>query len=256
MRLFDSHCHLNMKHFKDDWREVYEKAKKAGIYRMVVVGWDLSSSERAVKMVEGMDGAYAACGFHPHDAKLFREEDILNLKRLLSHPKVVALGETGLDYYYDNSPREIQRKVFEAQLSLAKEVNKPVIIHVRDAHEDAFSIIENVGLPEGGGVLHCYTGGTKYLEKGLSLGLYVSFSGIITFPNADDLRKAASLVPLERVLIETDSPYLAPRPHRGERNEPSYLLYVLEEVARARGENKERLAFLTYENANKFFRIK
>lgn len=255
MKLFETHCHLNMRHFKDDWREVYERAKKAGIYRMVIVGWDLSSSERAVKMAEGMDGVYAACGFHPHDAKLFREDDILRLRELLSHPKVVALGETGLDYYYDNSPRDIQRRVFERQLALAKEVNKPLIIHVRDAHEDAFSIIESSGLPEGGGVLHCYTGGTKYLEKGLSLGLYISFSGIVTFPNADDLREAARLVPEDKLLIETDSPYLTPKPYRGRRNEPSYLIYVLGEIARAREEEEEEIAILTYENANRFFRI-
>lgn len=255
MRLFDSHCHLNMRHFKEDWREVYERARKAGIYRMVIVGWDLPSSERAVKMAEEMDGAYAACGFHPHDAKLFREEDVLKLRGLLSHPRVVALGEMGLDYYYDNSPREVQRETFERQLALAKDVNKPVIIHVRDAHEDAFSIIKNIGLPEGKGVLHCYTGGTRYLEEGLSLGLYISFSGIVTFPNADDLREAARLVPQDRLLIETDSPYLTPKPYRGKRNEPSYLTYILEEIARVRKEEEERIAILTYENASMFFRI-
>jgi len=242
-----------MKHFKEDWREAYERARKVGVYRMVVSGWDISSSERAIKMAESLEGVYAACGFHPHDSKLFQKEDIEKLRKLLSHPKVVALGEIGLDYYYDNSPRDIQREVFEKQLRLAKEIDKPVVIHVRDAYEEAFWIIKEVGLPQKGGVLHCYTGGTKHLDEGLSLGLYISFSGIVTFPNADDLREAVYLTPPERLLIETDSPYLTPKPYRGKRNEPSYLPYVLDEIAKLKGQDREEVAILTYENANRFF---
>ncbi len=244
-----------MRHFKDDWKSTYERGLKAGVYRMVVVGWDISSSERALKMTDEAEGVYAACGFHPHDSKLFRDGDDVKLRKLLSHPKSVALGEIGLDYYYDNSPRDVQLKVFEAQLALAKEIDKPVVIHVRDAYEEALSVVRNVGLPSSGGVLHCYTGGTSFIEKALSFGFYISFSGIITFPNADDLRESAKMVPKEKLLIETDSPYLAPKPHRGKRNEPSYLIYVLRGLANVRGEEEEELALVTYENANRFFRI-
>lgn len=256
MKLFDTHCHLNIRHFKDDWKEAYKRAKDAGVCRMVVVGWDASSSERAVKIAEELDEAYAACGFHPHDSKFFREEEHIQLlKRLISQPKTVALGEIGLDYYYDNSPRNVQRSVFERQLCLAKELNVPVIIHLRDAYEDALSIIRDVGLPQRGGVLHCYSGGTKFLERSLSLGLYISFAGIVTFPKAVDLREASRLVPEDKLLIETDAPYLAPKPYRGRRNEPAYLIHVLREIARVRGGDEAELAKITYENANKFFKL-
>ncbi len=256
MRLFDTHCHLNIRHFKDDWKEVYERAKDVGVLKMVIVGWDASSSEKAVKMAKELDGVYAACGFHPHDSKLFNEvKHVPFLKELISHPKTVALGEIGLDYYYDNSPRDVQRSVFERQLALAVELDVPVIIHLRDAYEDAFSIIRDVGLPRSGGVLHCYSGGTKFLDRSLNLGLYISFAGVVTFPKAVDLREASRLVPEDRLLIETDAPYLAPKPYRGRRNEPAYLIYVLREVARVKRVDEAELAKITYENAIKFFKL-
>jgi len=250
MRLIDSHAHLNFPQFDADREAVIARARKAGLVAILNVGTDLASSRAAVKLAEKYDFLYAAVGVHPHDARTLTPTVLDELRRLARHPKVVAIGEIGLDYYRDLSPRPMQQWAFADQLALAAELGLPVVVHSREAHDDVLATLQGW---DGVGVLHSYSAGPERLEEVLELGFYIGISGPVTFPKANRLRAVAAAVPLERLLVETDCPYLTPVPHRGRRNEPAYVQYVVEAVARARETSPKAVARATADNARRLF---
>jgi TatD DNase family protein len=256
--IVDSHCHLDFEDFHEDLPSVLERARGAGITAMVCVGsgGDLATAERAAMLATKESDVFAAVGIHPHDAGKITPEFWPVLEKLAKAPRVVGIGETGLDYFYDHSPRQVQREVFTRFLELAVSAKLPVICHVRDAHDDATAILRAGPIPDAGGVLHCFSGNVEQARGYLDLGLHLSFSGVITFKKADDVRKAAAYAPLDRVLVETDAPYLAPVPHRGRRNEPAFVLHTLETLAQIRGISPEEAAQSTTANAFRLFKLK
>jgi len=209
----------------------------------------------AIRLADDYPTVYAALGTHPHDAKYVNQNGLEELKALASHPKVVAIGETGLDYYYLHSPKEAQKEAFRAFIGIANELSVPLILHVRDAHKDALSILKKEGPPGKGGVAHCFSGSYEAAKELLDSGFYISFTGVITFPNANSLREVVQKVPVERMLIETDAPYLTPVPHRGKRNEPSYVKYVAEKVAEVKGLSLQDVGRITTLNAKRLFNL-
>ena len=252
MRLIDSHAHLDFPQFDPDRRAVIERAQEAGLVAILNVGTDLTSSRAAVGLAERYEFIYAAVGVHPHDAKTVTPAVLGELRALARHPRVVAVGEIGLDYYRDLSPRPVQRRAFFDQLALAAELALPVVIHSREAHDDVLTILRE---RQGTGVLHSYSAGPERLTEALELGLAIGISGPVTFKKAKRLREVAATAPLDRLLVETDCPYLTPEPHRGRRNEPAHVQYVASAVARARGEAAETVAQAMVENACRVFGI-
>jgi len=252
MALIDSHTHLDFPQFDTDREAVIARAREAGLAAILNVGADLPSSRAAVALAEQYDFIYAAVGVHPHDARTVTPAVLDELRALARHPKVVAVGEIGLDYYRDLSPRPVQRQVFADQLALATELALPVVIHSREAYDDVLAALRGW---QGAGVIHSYSAGLERLEEVLALGFFASISGPVTFRRAHRLRAVAAAVPLERLLVETDCPYLTPVPYRGRRNEPAYVRYVAEAVARARGISDEALARATADNARRLFDI-
>jgi TatD DNase family protein len=250
--LIDSHAHLDFEQFDSDREQVLQRARDSGVERIITVGTDLESSVAALQLAQRFDALVAAAGVHPHSAGAFDDGDWPQLAALWAAREVCAVGETGLDYHYDHSPRPRQRELFARHLEASGDVGLPLIIHVREAYDDAFAAIADSGLPSGG-VLHCFTGGVAEAEKALELGLYVSFSGIATFPKAETIREAAQRVPADRLLVETDAPYLAPVPKRGKRNEPSFVVHTAQRVAEARGESYDALCAQTRENTRRLF---
>jgi TatD DNase family protein len=256
--LVDSHCHLDLPQFDADREAVIVRAAESGVTRIVNPGVDLPSSRAAVALALRQHGCiYAAVGSHPHEAKTLDAVALKELKQLAASPRVVAVGEIGLDYYRDLSPREAQRRAFEAQLELAAELDLPVIVHDRDAHDDALAILHDwcTSLPaprstlhEHPGVLHSFSGDVAMAEQVVALGFFIGVSGPVTYKNADRLRDVVRAVPLERLLIETDAPYLTPHPHRGQRNEPAYVRFVAQAVADVRGLTLEQVAAQTTAN--------
>lgn len=251
MNLTDSHCHLDDRQFDQDRERVIERALQAGVRRILAIGTgdgppDL---EAAIRLAERYPPILASVGIHPHDAAKAAPADFDHLRALIRHPRVVAVGEIGLDYHYDFSPRERQREVFLEQLRLAAEFGKPVIIHTREAWEDTMTMLEQHARPAGlKGIMHCFSGGPGEARRALDLGFLLSFAGIVTFPKAVHVREAARSAPLERLLVETDAPYLAPVPHRGKRNEPAWVVETARRLAELRGEPLERLAAETSRN--------
>ena len=250
MHLIDSHAHLDSHKFDGDREAAIERAREAGVAAILNAGGDLASSRAAVALAERHDFIYAAVGVHPHDARTVAPAVLDELRALSRHPKVVAIGEIGLDYYRDLSPRPVQRQALADQLALAAELGLPVVVHSREALDDVLAALQGW---EGTGVLHSYSGGPERLEEVLELGFSIGISGPVTFPKSERLRAAAAVVPLERLLVETDCPYLTPVPYRGRRNEPAYVRYVAEAVARARGMDAESLARAAAENARRLF---
>jgi TatD DNase family protein len=255
--IVDSHCHLDFEDFRDDLPGVLERARGAGIVAMVCVGsgGDLATAERAVELAAKEPDVFAAIGIHPHDAGKILPEFWPALEKLARAPRVVGIGETGLDYFYDHSPRQVQQEVFTRFLTLATSAKRPVICHIRDAHDDAVAILRAGPLPDAGGVLHCFSGNVEHARRYLDMGLYLSFSGVLTFKKSDDLRKAAAYAPIDRILVETDSPYLAPIPHRGKRNEPAFVLETLHVLAQVRGISPARAAEATMANTFRLFNL-
>ena len=246
MNWTDNHCHL-----PDDLNEasqVVEDAKEMGVHRLIDVGTSVIRSGECISRAEQLDGVWATAGVHPHDAK----DGIEGLEELLPHPKTVAVGECGLDYYYDHSPRDIQRAVFAQQIQLAHQFNLPLVIHTRDAWSDTFDLLDKEGMPPKT-VFHCFTGGPDEATAAIERGAYLSFSGIVTFPSAPELRAAAALTPSNRYMVETDAPYLAPVPKRGKQNRPGWVTLVGEGVAEARGEQLAVVATETWNNAENFY---
>ena len=252
--LVDSHAHIDDDRFDSDRDEMLSRARAAGVGLIVNIGADMASSARSVALAEQYPQVYATVGMHPHDAKDMREQDYQQLVRWAAQPKVVAIGEIGLDYHYDLSPRPVQQEVFLRQLDIARQTGKPFVVHEREAHADTFEIIRSAakGLE---GVFHCFSGSVETARQYLKLGFYVSIAGPVTFPKSAKTKEVARYVPLDRLLVETDSPYLTPQAFRGRRNEPAYVRLVAEEIAALREVSLEELARATSENACRLFRI-
>ncbi len=246
--LTDSHCHLDDKKFADDLDAVLARAEAAGVTRLISIGTGDGPPEldRAVRLAERYPQIYATVGVHPHDASKATPETITHLRGLAGHPKVVAIGEIGLDYHYDFSPRDVQRNLFIEQLLLAREVDLPITIHTREAWEDTVEILKQTG--SGPGIMHCFTGTPNQAREALDLNLHLAFGGVITFKTAENVREAAALVPDDRLLIETDAPYLAPIPWRGKRNEPSFITQTVRTLADVRHTTPEHIAEVTAAN--------
>ncbi|WP_053954862.1 TatD family hydrolase [Inediibacterium massiliense] len=254
--LFDSHAHLDDPRFDKDRDEIIKRAQENGISYIVNPGSDFETSVRSIEMAKEYDMVYAAVGVHPHDVKDMDEITLSLLKGLSKKPKVVAIGEIGLDYHYDHSPRDLQREWFRRQIHLAKEVKLPIIIHDREANDDVLRILKEEEAFETGVVLHCYSGSAELARQYIKLGAYISIAGPVTFNNARKTVEVVESIPLEYLFVETDSPYLTPVPYRGKRNEMSYVKYVAEKVANIKGISIEEVAHQTTENAKKFFNIK
>jgi len=253
MTLVDHHCHLDFPDFADELDGVIARAKTAGVGLMVSISTRVRRFDRLLQIADAHANVFCSIGTHPHYAHEELDVPVEEIVRLSQHPKVVAIGEAGLDYFYDNSPRAAQAKGLRNHIAAARETQLPLVIHARDADEDMASILEeemaNGTFPA---VLHCFTGGADLARRGLALGLYVSFSGILTFKNSEALREVARSVPLDRLLVETDAPYLAPGKYRGKRNEPAYVVQNAAELAKVKGVTLEELAQVTTEN---FFRL-
>jgi len=256
LELIDSHAHVDSSRFDDDRDEVIERALQAGVRRMIAIGqWqDPGDFGGAFELARRHPGTFfATIGIHPHEVARVPEEDWARLEALAARPETVAVGETGLDYHYDNSPREDQRRWFRHQLELATRLDKPVVVHTREADDDTFAIVQETPPPSG--VIHCFTGGPDRARAYLDLGLYLSIPGVVTFKNAGPLRDAVQMAPLDRLLIETDCPYLAPIPHRGKRNEPAFVRLVAEQIAELKGIPLAEVAKATTANAARLFRL-
>ncbi|WP_087974020.1 TatD family hydrolase [Oceanobacillus rekensis] len=254
--LFDTHVHLNARQFEEDREETIQRALDAGVRYMVVVGFDRETIPLAIEIAEQNETIYAAVGWHPVDAIDMTDEDLQWIKDLSAHPKVVAIGEMGLDYHWDKSPKEVQKEVFRKQIRLAKEVNMPIIIHNREATGDIIEILKEEEAREVGGIMHCYNDSVDYVQACLDMNFYISLGGPVTFKNAPLPKEVAKQVPLGRLLIETDAPYLAPHPNRGKRNEPAYVKLVAEKIAELREMDVEELSERTTKNGLSLFGIK
>ncbi|MBV9283545.1 MAG: TatD family hydrolase [Acidimicrobiia bacterium] len=243
----DSHCHVQ---YEGVGAEAVEAARADGVERVVTIGTDTEESRKAIDVARQLDGVWATVGVHPHDAS----EGVEGIIPLLREPEVVAVGECGLDYHYDHSPREVQRRVFAQQIALAHEHDLALVVHTREAWDVTFAVLEAEGVPERT-VLHCFTGGPEEARRGLDAGAHLSFSGIVTFKNADDVRAAAALCPLDRLLVETDAPYLAPVPHRGQPNRPAWVKVVGEALAAVTNVAVDEIEGVTWENTERVFQL-
>ncbi len=254
--LIDSHVHLDDLRYDTDRNAVLQRAEAAEVEAMITIGCDLATSRAAVTLAQAHPRVFATIGVHPHEAKEIKEGWYEAFRSLARQPKVVAYGEIGLDYHYDHSPREVQRERFREQIHLARELALPLVIHTREAQEDTVTILREEGAKDLGGVFHCFSGDAWLAKDALDLGFYLSFSGVLTFKNATMLRDIAKTVPLDRLMIETDCPYLTPVPYRGKRNEPAYVQYVAETLAEVRRNGSlESIARSTMDNTKRLFRI-
>jgi len=253
LSIVDSHAHLGMDDFNKDLEDVLKRSRNAGVLWVLVPATDAESGRRVVELCEKYDDVYGAVGIHPHDADKAEQEDIEEIASLLTHPKIKAVGEIGLDFYYSFSPREAQERVFSMHLALAKVHNLPVVIHSRDAVDDALAIIDACP-DEVKGVFHCFTGTLKELEAVLERGFYVSVGGMVTFKNFNAL-DVVKRIPLEKLLVETDAPYLTPVPFRGKRNEPAFLPYIVKTLAEIYNKSADEISRVTTTNAEKLFNV-
>ncbi|MBI3269629.1 MAG: TatD family hydrolase [Planctomycetes bacterium] len=250
---FDTHAHLDFEELFAELDAVVERARAAGVEDIVTIGTHAAANRRTLEIARRFPRVYAAVGIHPHDAKAAGEDGWSEFEALARDPRVVAIGETGLDYAKEYSPREDQFRVFRRQLELAQAIGKPVILHCRNAFDDCLALIREVRTPPVRGIVHCFSGDAAVAASFLELGFHVSFAGPLTYPKSDRLREAAASVPLDRILIETDCPFLAPQPRRGKRNEPAYVVHTGEELARVRGLPAAEVAARTTENARRLF---
>ena len=256
--LVDSHCHIDDAKFTGDRDEIVERAINHGVQRMIAVGTGdgLPDLESGIRLADKYPSIYATVGIHPQYAKEATDDHINALKDLLQHPKVVAVGEIGIDYYWKPIAKDEQHHIFLRQMELAAEARKPIVIHTREAWDDTFALLEQHWVPTGlPCILHCFTGGPNEAKRANTNGFYVSFSGVVTYPKATDVHESAKLIPSDRLLVETDSPYLAPVPFRGKRNEPSYVVYTAEKLAELRGEDFASVAATTTSNIRRVFGV-
>ncbi len=253
--IFDSHTHLNAEQFNDDIPETIERAKELGVTKMAVVGFDTPTIEKSLQLSHDYSNIYSIIGWHPTEAGSYTNDVEKKLQEQLTMPKVVALGEIGLDYYWMEDPKEVQAEVFRRQIAIAKEMNLPISIHTREALADTYQILKEEDIRDIGGIMHSFSGDFEWAKRFLDLGMHISFSGVVTFKKAQDVQEAATHVPLDRLLVETDAPYLAPVPYRGKRNEPGYTRYTVEKIAELRNLPVEEVALQTWKNAHRLFRI-
>lgn len=255
MTIIDSHCHLDFPDFADDLDGVVQRARAAGVERMITIGTRVSKAAGAAAIAQKYEDVFFTVGTHPHEAGQHGAEDFAAMREFASHPKCVGIGEAGLDYHYDNAPRDVAARVFRGQIRLARELDLPLVIHTRDADDDMAAILtDEMGQGRFRALLHCFTGSRELALTALDLGLFISFSGVVTFKNSEGLRAIARNTPLDRILVETDAPYLAPTPHRGRRNEPAFVVDTARVVAEARGLSLEELASATRANTHDVFR--
>jgi TatD DNase family protein len=256
MRLFDTHAHLHFPDFADDLDAVLERARAAGVRGMVTIGTDRDTNGTVVELAKRLPDVWATVGIHPHDAAEATEADFEEMERLASEEaRVVGFGEMGLDFFRNLSPPDVQKKVFRRQIDIARRARKPVVVHCRDAHEDVLAILGEERAGDTGGVMHCFSGDVEIARRCLDLGLYISLAGPVTYKNARALPDVARFVPEDRLVVETDCPYLPPTPHRGKRNEPAYVALTAEHVAALRGADAESLCDSLTANAARLFRI-
>jgi TatD DNase family protein len=253
--LFDTHAHLHFPDFMTDFDEMMTRARAAGVRRMVTIGTDAETSRAAVAIAERDPDVWASVGLHPHDAESGDEALFAELERLAGSPRVVALGEMGLDFFRNLSPRPVQETAFRRQIALARALRKPVLVHCRDAYAETLALLAEEGVKDVGGIMHCFSGDVEIARRCLDLGLLVSLAGPVTYPNARALPDVARFVPADRLVVETDCPYLPPQPYRGKRNEPSYLVITAARVADLRKESIDELGPRMAENARRLFRI-
>jgi len=254
--MIDSHTHLYDPVYDPDREEVLARARDAGVRAMIAIGCDLETSRLAVESADRNERVYATIGVHPHEVRHINDTTPAELERLAAHKKVVGYGEIGLDYYYLHSPKETQQKQFRLQIRLAKRLKLPIVVHSRDAREDTLAILKEEDVGTVGGVMHCFTGDLEMARAAIDLGLYISFSGVLTFANAGALRETARALPLDRIMIETDCPYLTPVPHRGRRNEPAYVRHTAHTLAALHSSHPpEEVIRITADNAARLFRI-
>ncbi|MGH7251427.1 MAG: TatD family hydrolase [Nitrospiraceae bacterium] len=253
--LIDTHAHLDDARFDSDRDAMIARAREAGVEHFVTIGCDLATSRAAVELADRYPFVYATVGVHPHEAKQIGDSWYDDLRRLAQHKKVVAYGEIGLDYHYNHSPPRLQRERFREQITLARELRLPIVVHTREAQDDTMAILKEENAADVGGVFHCFSGDARLAKDALDLGFLLSFSGVITFQNATMLRDIVKTVPMDRILVETDSPYLTPAPHRGQRNEPAHVRLVAGKIAAIQGMTAEQVAELTSQNARRVFKI-
>lgn len=254
MKLFDTHTHLNADQFSGIEAEIIKSAKQHHVEYMAVVGFDEATIHKSLALSNQYSNIISVVGCHPTEAGNYSLAFERQLEEWLTLPNVKMLGEIGLDYYWMTDPKEVQEKVFRRQIAIAKEHNLPITIHNRDATEDTYKILKEEGIPSAGGIMHSFGGNAEEAQRFLDLGMHISFSGVLTFKKATEVREAALIVPEDRLLIETDAPYLAPMPYRGKRNEPAYVYYVAEQMAQVKEWNIEKVADVTTRNAFELFR--
>lgn len=254
--LIDTHAHLDHERFKDDVDQVIERAKLAQVQSIITVGADLASSRQAVEFARRYPDVIATVGVHPHDADSVSDSVLNEIAILAQDEGVVAIGEIGLDYHYDFSPRDVQRRVFAIQISLARELELPIVVHVREAYQDVMSILKSEHAEDVGGIVHCFSGDREVAKDCLDMGFYISVGGILTFANSQELREIIRGLPMDRILLETDAPYLTPVPYRGKRNEPAYVVHVAEALANLKGITFDEVAETTTLNACKLFGLR
>jgi len=253
LRLIDTHAHLDFDDYNQDREEVFKRAQKIGVEKIVNIGADLEGSYRAVEQAEKHDFVYASVGIHPHEADTVNEKSLAKIKALAVSPKVKAVGECGLDFYYDNSPREIQKEAFKKQLQLALELELPMVVHSREAAAETLEILDQTADFAENLIFHCYAYGPSEIEEIIKRDYYAAFGGLITFNSAQPIRNALKKMPLDRILLETDAPYLTPAPHRGKRNEPAYLEHIVKKAAAVKGVSAEKMAEITTKNAERIY---
>lgn len=255
MKIFDTHTHLNVEQFAQDIPEVLERAEKLGVTEMAVVGFDEPTIEKSLELSQKYQQIYSIIGWHPTEAGSYTPLIEKQLQEKLVLPKVVALGEIGLDYHWMEDPKEVQENVFRRQMAISREMNLPISIHTREALEDTYRILKSEKVHLTGGIMHSFSGDAEWAKRFLDLGMHLSFSGVVTFKKALDVQEACLVVPDDKLLVETDAPYLAPVPYRGKRNETGYTRYVVEKVAELRQSSVEQIAEITRANAYDLFRI-
>lgn len=253
--LIDTHTHIDLEQFKDRFDEVLENAKQNGVEKVVIPGVEPSGFERILSLCEKYENVYGAVGVHPEDVNSYNEHTQELMKEYLKHPKIIAVGEIGLDYYWDKSQIDRQKEIFEKQILIAKEALKPVLVHDREAHLDSFEILKKTNAKEVGVVMHCFSGSPEFAAECVKEGFYIALGGVTTFKNAKKAKEVAKAVPLDRLLLETDAPYMTPVPFRGKENQPAYVKFVAQEIAQLRGISFDEVAAATTQNAQRLLKI-
>jgi TatD DNase family protein len=254
--LTDTHTHLNHQLFDEDREQVIARAQENGVTRIVNVGFNRETIPSSIELAESYDFIYSTVGWHPQDAKDMTADDLDWIESLCRHEKVVAIGEIGLDYYWDTSPKDVQQRVFREQIRLARKLGMPIVIHNREAHQDILTILKEEKAAEVGGIMHCFSGSWETAKQCIDMNFHISFGGPVTFKNAKQPKEVLAQVPLDRLLVETDAPYLTPHPHRGKRNETGYVRLVAETAAEIKGLSLEEIAYITTQNAIKLLQLK